>query len=446
MKTKHFLLLFALVIFAAISACKKDEPEPTPISDFTVSKTTATVDEVIQFTNTSDNATSFTWSFGDGTTSTEASPTKSYPTSNVFVVTLSATGAGGTKLSNKNVTILPLSAFTVENEGSLNNITAVQFTNTSKGATSYEWTFGDAGNTTSSLENPTFTYTTGGTYTVTLKATGAGGPATSTKTISVAQTAAAKQLYYIEYGDAAIRKLSLDGSAEVNDVLDITGKGGAGLAFNPGDNKVYFSDFEVVPEGKIWRMNPDGTGLQELASGLTDPYGIALDTDAGKIYWVDDLGNVSRANLDGSSPEPGFLNIPGGELRAIALDLKNDKMYFYEVALENLWVANLDGSNPVALITGVYGYSIFVDSVNDKLYYDEQNSMQLIRSNLDGTGQVTIDATDTRRYGLTIDQTDNKLYWSGRDSGELNRANLDGSDPEVLKSGLASVRGICIKS
>jgi DNA-binding beta-propeller fold protein YncE len=178
---------------------------------------------------------------------------------------------------------------------------------------------------------------------------------------------------------------------------------------------------------------------------LTDPYGVAVDPVGGKVYWVDDLGNVSRANLDGSNQQIGIVNIPGGLMRAIALDPENNKMYFYEVNIEVLYVANLDGSNPLPLLTGTYGYGILVDTVHDKLYYDDQNANKLFQVNLDGSGQVTIDADGTRIYGLAIDYTDNKLYWSGRDNGKIIRSNLDGSNPETLISGLTSSRGIALK-
>src|SRR4029078_11597834 len=43
----------------------------------------------------------------------------------------------------------------------------MSFTNTSSGATSYSWDFGD-GSGTSSAANPSYTYTTANTFTVTL--------------------------------------------------------------------------------------------------------------------------------------------------------------------------------------------------------------------------------------------------------------------------------------
>jgi PKD repeat protein len=61
----------------------------------------------------------------------------------------------------------------------------VSFSNTSTNATSYSWDFGDNNNNTSTLQNPTHSYLVGGTYTVKLIATGAGGTNSTTKTVNV---------------------------------------------------------------------------------------------------------------------------------------------------------------------------------------------------------------------------------------------------------------------
>jgi len=442
---KSYLLLF-LLGFAVLNSCKKKEEDPIkPGASFNVSNLTVVVDEEVQFTNTSTEATSYTWSFGDGTTATEVSPKKSYSTSANFTVTMVATGAGGANTAISVVKVLPLCSFTVENDASLVANTPVQFTNGSKGAASYLWSFGDAANSTSTVASPTFTYASGGSYTVTLKAISAVGESTTSRTITVAGAPVVKDLFFMEYGaTSAIKKVALSTNTASN-VLDITGKGGAGMAFDAVNNKIYFSDFELADAGNIWRMNPDGTGLTAIATGINDPYGVAVDPAGGKVYWVDNAGNVSRANLDGSSPQIGLVNIPGGNMRAIALDPENNKMYFYDVNIEDLYVANMDGTNVAKLLTGTYGYAILIDTVNDKLYYDDQNANKLWQVNLDGTAPVTIDASGDRIYGMLIDYSANKLYWSSRDGNKLMRANLDGSSPETILSGLTSPRGIALK-
>ena len=91
---KSYLILFLLGI-SLLNACKKKEDDPIqPTVSFTASTLTAVVDQEIQFTSTSTETSSYQWSFGDGTTSTEASPKKAYSTSDNFTVTLVGTGPG----------------------------------------------------------------------------------------------------------------------------------------------------------------------------------------------------------------------------------------------------------------------------------------------------------------------------------------------------------------
>lgn len=69
--------------------------------------------------------------------------------------------------------------------------TSIQFTNSSVKSNSYLWKFGD-GNT-STLPNPTHTYSTGGTYTVTLIANKCGLSDTIVKSLTTATTGILEQ-------------------------------------------------------------------------------------------------------------------------------------------------------------------------------------------------------------------------------------------------------------
>lgn len=158
---------------------------PPPTASFTAAPTSGCAPLTVLYTSTSTgNPSSYNWSFPGGipSTSTVQNPSVVYNTSGLYSATLIATNAGGNNtitLSNfVNVNGVPGSSFT----SNVNGATAT-FTNTTTNGTTYSWNFGD--NTTSTLSNPTHTYTTDGTYTVVLTSTNACGTTTATQTVTV---------------------------------------------------------------------------------------------------------------------------------------------------------------------------------------------------------------------------------------------------------------------
>jgi len=94
MKRSNIIILtIALIAAVNFTSCKKDSDKPVPFAFYSVSVDGATV----TFTNQSKGAASYEWDFGDGTTSTEESPTHTYPGKGKYVPTLYATAADGTK-------------------------------------------------------------------------------------------------------------------------------------------------------------------------------------------------------------------------------------------------------------------------------------------------------------------------------------------------------------
>jgi PKD repeat protein len=91
------LFLSAFALMMVVFACKKEEIKQ-PFAEFSAQATDLTV----KFTNTSTDAVSYSWNFGDNTpASTEASPTHTYAVKGKYTVTLTATGAGGSTPSTK---------------------------------------------------------------------------------------------------------------------------------------------------------------------------------------------------------------------------------------------------------------------------------------------------------------------------------------------------------
>jgi hypothetical protein len=91
--TRILLLIFTLATAINFISCKKNSEKPAPFVFYSVSVDGATV----TFTNESKGASSYKWDFGDGATSTEVSPTHTYPGKGKYVPTLYAISSSGSK-------------------------------------------------------------------------------------------------------------------------------------------------------------------------------------------------------------------------------------------------------------------------------------------------------------------------------------------------------------
>lgn len=164
--------------------------KPQPPIDFTFLNTC--LGSSTQFTSVSTaTISSYVWNFGDGTAvSTDPNPTHTYATVGNFVVTLSIEDQDGCEnMITKTVSIKPQpnAVFSVSSAclGAATYFTDLSFTSSGEPITTWSWNFGD-GTPLSTLQSPVHTYSTLGTYTVTLIATSASGCAdTATSSVQV---------------------------------------------------------------------------------------------------------------------------------------------------------------------------------------------------------------------------------------------------------------------
>ena len=165
-----------------------DDPGPGPSNDPPVANFSATplsggTPLVVNFTSTSTNTTSHDWDFnGDGTLDASGVLVQyTYSEAGTYTVSLTATGPNGVDIETKTnyVTVTatpPAALFTGEPTSGTKDL-RVEFSNSSVRYNTSLWDFGD-GNT-STDENPVHTYTTAGTYDVTLSVVGDGGTDTN---------------------------------------------------------------------------------------------------------------------------------------------------------------------------------------------------------------------------------------------------------------------------
>lgn len=132
-----------------------------------------------QFTvNNVSNPTTFvgtTWNFGDGTIARTKIAQKSYSTAGTYNIKLVTDFGSCSDSVVKRIVVLPkpTANFTANTTTACSGPLRVQFTNTSVGAVSYLWHFGDS--ITSTAANPVHIYNSAGSYTVTLFITNSSG-------------------------------------------------------------------------------------------------------------------------------------------------------------------------------------------------------------------------------------------------------------------------------
>ncbi|MDR7273222.1 PKD repeat protein, partial [Pelomonas saccharophila] len=215
---------------------------------------------------------SYAWTFGDGTSASGASVTKSYSAAGTYTVTLTVTDAGG--LSNSKTQAVVISA--AANQAPVANISGptsgqvgASLSFSGAGSTdaegpiaSYAWTFGDG--TSASGVSATKSYSAAGSYTVTLTVTDAGGLSNS-KTQAVVITAAANQ--------APVANISGPTSGQVGASLSFSGAGS--------------TDAEGPIAGYTWTFG-DGTSASGVSAtksySAAGSYTVTLTvTDAGGL-------------------------------------------------------------------------------------------------------------------------------------------------------------------
>ncbi|MEW5924650.1 MAG: PKD domain-containing protein, partial [Candidatus Zixiibacteriota bacterium] len=150
---------------------------PEPIADFCAYPREGCDSLMVMFTDLSQGyIDTWSWDFGDPSSgadnfSNEENPSHLYRSTGLYTITLTVVGPGGTDTETKEhfirVKTTPVADFEFSMLDDCRS-TTVNFTDLSIWADTWYWTFGDGAYSTE--QNPTHTYSSAGTYIVTLKA------------------------------------------------------------------------------------------------------------------------------------------------------------------------------------------------------------------------------------------------------------------------------------
>ncbi|MFH1844793.1 MAG: FlgD immunoglobulin-like domain containing protein, partial [bacterium] len=194
----------------------------------------------------------------------------------------------------------------------------------------------------------------------------------------------------------------------------------------------------------------DGSSLETVVE-TPQPKALALDMGAGKLYWVDaTLGQIRRANLDGTSPET---------VQAL-VSFPITSLTIYETGQLLVWSEYDNGSAPTVVrvftraISGGTPDPIFLDfdepavrglavAENTGLVYFGFGG-DLYRMTITGSSVTRIYSSGVSISAVAVDIMDADLYWADAGNNSVTRSNLLGGDITVLESYASNVDGIAI--
>ena len=216
-----------------------------PVAALTATPTSGTAPLVVNFNGTGSfdpdgTIASYVWNFGDGTSGTGATASRTYTVPGIYTATLMVTDNAGLT-NSKTVTIAVQNATAVAPVAAVTATPAsgpvalpVSFSSTGSydpdgSIASYEWNFGD-GTALATTANVNHTYTTPGTYTATLKVTDNTGLSNSRSvTITANPTTTVTTSTQMSVTDVTV-SLSTNKGGQTQAMAYVTVKDGSGKA------------------------------------------------------------------------------------------------------------------------------------------------------------------------------------------------------------------------
>jgi len=170
-----------------------------------------------------------------------------------------------------------------------------------------------------------------------------------------------------------------------------------------------------LSDSRVLSMNPDGSDRRVLVTECRYPDGIAVDVEAGHIYWT----NMGVPSLNDGSIER----------------------------------ADIDGRNRKTIVPQGGTFTpkqLHLEKKSGKLYWSDREGMRVMRSNLDGSGIETLvvagqgdtDRRDATKWcvGITVDPERGQFYWTQKGPDNAERGRIFRANIEIPKGESAASR------
>lgn len=255
-----------------------------------------------------------------------------------------------------------------------------------------------------------------------------------------------QRVYWAEGGsDGRIGVAQYDGSVQ-EPIVETDRTAVCGLAVDTVNSELLWGD---CGGHKIRRTDFNGVQLGDLFASDQSFIALAIDNDAGKLYWLDQFGSpvrrtIRRANINGSNIETVIANVD--DAYDFALDAVGDRLYWYdyETGHRRFLRASANGGDIEILFELVDNpWEVAVDAESESIYWSTFSTTtqgdfgKIWMSDMEGANRQVIRSTeDFSIKDIAVDTTLQRLIWieTSTDSMRLLSSNLDGQSVDYVWS------------
>jgi DNA-binding beta-propeller fold protein YncE len=255
--------------------------------------------------------------------------------------------------------------------------------------------------------------------------------------LSAATAGAADQIYWGNEGDESISHANVSGGGGSDiPITNVKVNHPEGLAIDSAAGKVYWVDRDGT-EYSIRFANLDGSGgaiLNTTGASVVNPHGLAISPAGGRVYWANFADPfIYFANLDGSGG--GTLDTTGALVEqpvGLTVYPAQNRIYWanFDGGEDDIDFANLDGSGgggTLDLSAATHldmPRSIAIDASTNRVYWANSSSPAITYVNGSEGGSVFTDGIETGNLqGIAIDPIAQRVFW-GAENDTLGFASI----------------------
>jgi hypothetical protein len=233
------------------------------------------------------------------------------------------------------------------------------------------------------------------------------------------------QMFVVQWGNSpALLRADLDGKNAVT-IPALSGSALGQVAVDAKNNKLYYSD----AANHISRANLDGSSPEVLWTGQSQTW--AVNPFGPLLLGECNTSNICKLN----SPNTTMTLVQPAAATWVNIDPVNQVVWWadYNYGDYLFTRANFDGSNVVGIgkrpLSAPLNFEI--DSAAQQIYFQKGQAIQVIGA--DGTNEHELaPLSNSYVYDMAVDHNGGKLYYTEVNGSQVRRVGLDGKNDEQL--------------